>query len=367
MCSSVHVWSDARIYFKEAKSLASEGYHVEFYALDHHQEHEDVENITMHFLPSLSRLKRHQHMKTLFRAFKNSQAAYFHFHDPELLFLAKKIKKTYGQNVKVIYDMHEHLPAAILTKQWIPKPFRVFMSKWVERIEKKYMSYVDAVIFAELSYKENYRELTHLEKIDVLNYPIAPVRQTIEKEEIFTLIYVGVLTEQRGLMNMLELALELKNRGLEAFQLKLIGPLFMDRAKMDDFIARHELKNDIIWMDRMKYKDIWAHYFKAHVGLCLLHPTPNNTNSHSTKLFEYMAAGIPILASDFPGFQKILNETKCGQTVNPFDYKKAADIILKMYNEPNKMQEMGENGYVASKELYSWDNEANKLFSLYKN
>ncbi|RDW99595.1 hypothetical protein UR08_11455 [Listeria kieliensis] len=366
MCSSVHVWSDTRIYFKEAKSLAKKGFQVEFYALDFDGEKESITNLEMHYLPVLKRKDRHHHMRVLFQAFVESRARNFHFHDPELLFLAKKIKKKYGSEVKTVYDMHEHLPAAILTKQWIPRFSRTFLSKFIAAIEKYYLKWVDAVIYAEISYKKNYAKNQAIKTVDVLNYPIMPPEIKGIPTQKFTLIYVGVLTEQRGLFNMLELAKTLREKGCLDFKLKLIGPVFTDEDKVADFIVTNKLEKHIEQLERMQYKDIWEHYYQSHIGLCLLHPTPNNLNSHSTKLFEYMAARIPIIASNFPDFTQILTEADCGYTVDPFDPEGLADLVIKLKEDKKRTVEMGENGFRAFKKLYNWQCESEKLVELYE-
>ncbi|EUJ22630.1 glycosyl transferases group 1 family protein [Listeria grandensis FSL F6-0971] len=115
----------------------------------------------------------------------------------------------------------------------------------------------------------------------------------------------------------------------------------------------------------MQYKDIWGHYQAAHVGLCLLHPTPNNLNSHSTKLFEYMAAGLPIVASDFPDFTKMLTEHDCGKTSDPEDYDALYDIIDFYMANPEKNKQLGENGKEAFNRFYNWEREGEKLSSIY--
>ncbi|WP_088816292.1 MULTISPECIES: glycosyltransferase family 4 protein [Listeria] len=365
MCSSVHVWSDTRIYFKEAKSLAAAGFQVEFYALNFGGEKEEIPNLMMHYLPVLSRKKRFRHIQTLLEAFAESDARNFHFHDPELLFLAKKIKKKYGDEVKVVYDMHEHLPAAILTKQWIPRFSRPFVSKAVATVEKSFLKWVDAVVFAEISYKENYRAMD-LKTVDVLNYPVMPPERNEMVSKVFTLIYVGVLTEQRGLFNMLELAKKLREKGCDNFKLKLIGPVFTNEEAFTEFIIKNQLENYVEHLDRMQYKDIWRHYYQSHVGLCLLHPTPNNLNSHSTKLFEYMAAKLPVVASNFPDFERIISEAGCGYTADPFDCEEIAHLVIRLKENRDEIWELGQNGFEAFQKLYSWQHEAEKLLTLYE-
>lgn len=367
MASSVHVWSDTRIYFKEAKTLASQGLEVDFYAIDYPSEKAVIPNLTMHYMKPQKRYNRFVHWRFLYKEMIQSDAMYFHFHDPELLFVARALKKRLGDEIRITYDMHEHLPAAIKTKQWLPAFIRPTLSSLVERVEKKLMKYCDTVIFAELSYKENYTELG-LNKVDVLNYPILPKIDVVPvKEEVFTLIYVGILIEQRGLFNMLELAKALKEKQTIDFHFKLIGPIFTNEEVVTQFIKNNDLSDNITLYGRMQYKDIWEHYASAHVGVCLLHPTPNNLNSHSTKLFEYMAAELPIIASDFPDFTTMLTEHQCGKTSNPDDYETLVEIVQSYIADPQGNKVIGSNGRTAFDTYYNWNHEGEKLLAIYSN
>ncbi|MBC1605351.1 glycosyltransferase family 4 protein [Listeria rocourtiae] len=364
MCSSVHVWNDTRIYFKEAISLANRGYQVDFYAIDYEAEKVEIENLNMHYLPPHKRFSRPLLWLRLYKIAKKKEFDYFHFHDPELLLVSHFLKKTLSNKVSYIYDMHEHLPAAIKTKPWIPKVFRQSVSNLVDRIEKKLMKSLDAVIFAEKSYKENYRTLD-IEQEDLLNYPkMVTKNTTLKKADIFTLVYVGGLIEQRGLFNMLELAKELKNNTkMGDFRMRLIGPMLSNKAEVENFIKVNELTNHIVIYPRLSYSDIWRHYQESHIGMCLLHPTPNNLNSSSTKLYEYMVAGLPVIASDFPQFKQLLQKYDCGDVGGTEDVSKFVKDVLYYYHNEKERAQKGANGQNLE---FSWASQEAKMYDLYK-
>ena len=58
---------------------------------------------------------------------------------------------------------------------------------------------------------------------------------------------------------------------------------------------------------------------QAKVGIVIDHPITNYVDAYSTKMFEYMACGIPFVASDFPMWVGIVDEAECGTTVDPYD------------------------------------------------
>jgi glycosyltransferase involved in cell wall biosynthesis len=84
------------------------------------------------------------------------------------------------------------------------------------------------------------------------------------------------------------------------------------------------------------------------------------------KLFEYMAAGLPVVASNFPLWKEIVEGNRCGITVDPLDPKAIAQAIEYLLAHPEEARQMGENGRRAVEEKYNWEKEAEKLLALYK-
>jgi len=79
-----------------------------------------------------------------------------------------------------------------------------------------------------------------------------------------------------------------------------------------------------------------------------------------------MAAGIPVIASNFPLWRKIVKDNQCGLCVDPLDPKAIADAIDFLVKNPKEARKMGENGQKAIKKYYNWSTEEKKLISLYR-
>jgi glycosyltransferase involved in cell wall biosynthesis len=79
-----------------------------------------------------------------------------------------------------------------------------------------------------------------------------------------------------------------------------------------------------------------------------------------------MAAGLPVIASNFPLWKEIVEGNKCGLTVDPLNPKEIAQAIEYLIEHPELRQEMGENGRRAVIEKYNWEQEAEKLLALYQ-
>ncbi|WP_057908780.1 glycosyltransferase family 4 protein [Latilactobacillus graminis] len=367
MISAVHVWTDTRIYFKEAQSLAQAGHRVIFYAQDFKSPKPDDVNLEMHYLPKRRRFMRWRHWWTLYHAYDQQPVTWLHIHDPELLVVGWLLKWRFGDRLNIVYDMHEHLPAAILTKPWIPHGLRRLAASLFAKIEKGLMKSCHTVIFAEIAYKQYYQTL-NLKKVDVLNYPLKTPRKPSDKQPQapFILVYVGVLTAQRGLDNMLNALDVLVNQMALNVQLKLVGPLNDDERRLAKLISTKHLGANCQLTGRLPYDALEAIYQSADIGLCLLTPTPNNVNSVSTKLFEYMAASLPIVASDFQNFKSLFQQYPCGVVVKPDDAQVVANLIKAMLIAPKRRKQYGETGRKAFEQVFNWESEAQKLLAIYQ-
>lgn len=105
---------------------------------------------------------------------------------------------------------------------------------------------------------------------------------------------------------------------------------------------------------------------RSMAGLVTLHPIINYIDALPVKMFEYMAAGIPVIASNFPLWREIIEGNKCGLCVDPLNPSEIAKAIDYIVTHPAAAQQMGENGFRAVKEQYNWAIEEKKLLALYE-
>ena len=103
----------------------------------------------------------------------------------------------------------------------------------------------------------------------------------------------------------------------------------------------------------------------ARAGLVLLHPRINYVDALPIKLFEYMAVGIPVIASDFPLWRTIVDGANCGILVDPMKPEQIAKAIDWLLDNPREARKMGERGRRAVLERYNWSLEEKKLIELY--
>jgi glycosyltransferase involved in cell wall biosynthesis len=104
----------------------------------------------------------------------------------------------------------------------------------------------------------------------------------------------------------------------------------------------------------------------VRAGLVVLHPVINYIDALPVKMFEYMAAGLPVIASDFPLWRQIIEGAQCGLLVDPMCPEAIADAMRWILVHPIEAEAMGRRGRKAVEEKYNWNHEADKLIDLYK-
>lgn len=356
--TSVHTYKDTRIFYKECASLSKAGFEVHLVAPDAPN---NISNgIHLHGLFTKTNNRFLRMTKVVAEVYKKAiqiDANVYHFHDPELIPVGLLLKL---KGKKVIYDVHEDYPREILSKYWIPKIFRWFISTLFEWFENNSSKIFDVIITATPHINNRFLKLG-CNAININNYPILSElympENNIQKENV--VCYVGSITEVRGIYQMVK-ALEYTNVKL------LLGGMFSPPSLKEKIVQNDGWKS-IIYLGYLSREDIKKVLSVSLAGLVVLNPEPNHLNSQPNKLFEYMSAGIPVIASNFPLWKEILEENNCGICVNPFDPKEIADAINWVVNHPREASEMGKRGRELIIKKYNWEKESLKLIKTYQN
>lgn len=366
--SSVHYLYDTRIYEKECKTLSQEGYNVCIIASNvdflrkHHDGHDRSDGIDKILLS----IPKQRFKRMLLGAWKvywqslRENADIYHFHDPELIPVGLFLR-LFGK--RIIYDVHEDVPRQILSKYWIPPILRGLVAKAAALMEWVAGIFLNGIVAATPAIAKRFP--AH-KTVVVQNFPILSEFSFIQKlpyhDRPMQIAYVGGITAIRGAIEMIR-AMEYLPENLGA-RLVLAGTFVPSELEATvrelpgwryvDFLG---------WQDR---QSVGALLGQSRMGIVVFHPEPNHLEAQPNKLFEYMAAGIPVVASNFPLWQKIVEEEQCGLTVDPLNPEAIAEAIQWLLEHPEEAEKMGERGRRAVLEKYNWDQEAKKLLSLYR-
>lgn len=352
----IHQRYDIRIFHKESKLLQEAGYEANLIIADGKcDEIKDGIHIYDIGKPK-NRIERLiKFSKKAYQKAISLDCEIYHFHDPELISIALKLKK---KGKKVIYDVHEDVPRQILSKSYLPKYLRRIISKFFEIYENYAVKKFDYIITSTPFIKDRFLKINH-KTIDVQNMPILSEFTNIEhkwetKEK--ALCYIGGITKIRGIEEIIVVV-----KQLPEIILFIAGPLENDELKK---IINND--NQIKYLGFLNRDEIKIVFKKSICGLVLLHPTINYLNSLPIKLFEYMSAGLPVIASNFPLWKEIVESNNCGICVDPLKPDEIAKAIEYLINNLDIARKMGENGRKAVIEKYNWENESKKLLSVYK-
>jgi len=280
----------------------------------------------------------------------------YHFHDPELLpfgFLLKVRGK------KVIYDAHENVPEDILAKDWIPRPFRRLISSLVKFLENWIAKRLDCVVAATPSIYNRFK-VQNCNVVNVNNYPIIGELLFNGNNNSITsnsICYVGAIDEYRGIREMVAAV-------YKSGMILLLAGDFSPKALRDE-IVKIEGWHHVKEFGRVSRREVAQIFRESIAGLVIFHPGPNHTDSQPNKLFEYMSANLPIIASNFPLWKEIIEGNQCGICVDPLNLEEISNAIKWIHENPTKAAEMGKNGYRAVVDKYNWDFESKKLLNLY--
>lgn len=359
--SSAHEGLDTRIFYKECISI-SNYFDVSLVINASKKEIEIAReyNITLIDLGKSSS-RFHRMIVRSFRCFwlaLKTNSKIYHFHDPELIPYAI-ILRLFGK--KVIYDVHEDLPEDIVKKEWIPSSLRKLVSLLIGAIETLSAKLFFEVITATPYILERFIKINK-ESININNYPLAKeIPRDIKDNYDFTKIcYIGGINESRGLIELMEACALLDSR----VELSIAGNFLNEQYKKR--VMEHEYWDKVHYFGFVNRKEIQKILYKASIGIVALHPTKAYRESLPVKMFEYMSHGMPIIASNFPRWKKIVDDNKCGLLVNPNSPQDIASAIVKLASNYKDSVNMGLNGRNAVVNEYNWSIEEKKLIQLYE-
>jgi hypothetical protein len=354
--TSAHPRYDIRVYVKEAQSLARSNYNTHLIVADGlGDEIKDTIHIYDVGCPSTRRERMRITPKQIFSKVLDLKPQIVHFHDPELMLIGRKLAKL---GYQVIYDVHEDVPKQVLSKNWIPKPLRKIVSFWVSKQEKKTAKLCAAIVCATDIIANRFRKYNP-DTISLFNYPILAELSQIQVDwnaRTNRLCYIGSIAKTRGVVPLVNSLTESK------LDLDLAGP-FSDSAIMDEVQSLPNYKTYVRYHGILNREEVAKLLATVKVGIVTLLPTPSYVESLPIKLLEYMLAGIPVVASNFPLWQDLVKG--CGFMVDPADSHAIANACSWLINNPDEARLMGERGRQKVLAHYTWEVEQSKLVELY--
>lgn len=358
--TSAHPRYDTRIFVKMCRSLATcKDYDVSLVVADGMgDEVKDGVNIIDTGAKSGGRISRMtKSVKKVYEKAKELDCDIYHLHDPELIPIGLKLKKL---GVKVIFDAHEDLPKQILSKPYLGRFTKTLFSNFFELYEKLTCKRFDYIVTATPYIRDKFLSINK-KSMDINNFPILSefADETSWKEKKDEVCYVGAISKNRGIKELIK-AMELTSE----IKLNLAGN-FSEKTVQDEVKSYEGWKNvnELGFLNRDGVAEVIS---RSKAGIVTLHPIINYVDALPVKMFEYMASGTPVIASNIKLWQEIIEDAKCGISVNPMKSKEIADAIEYIMTHSREAEIMGQNAKKAVMLKYNWEVEEKKLFKVYE-
>lgn len=174
-------------------------------------------------------------------------------------------------------------------------------------------------------------------------------------------IYQGGVQAGRGIEQVLE-SMPLWQKGY--FVVVGDGRLM---GRVQALAREYGVADRVRFTGRVPLKELLGYTKGADVGLQVLQNTCfNHYSTDSNKLFEYFAAGIPVIAADYPEIRQVVQSFDAGILIDPHDPRNIARAVNEVLTAPPEVRARWRANARRAAAHYNWDRESEKLIHLYK-
>jgi glycosyltransferase involved in cell wall biosynthesis len=358
--TSAHKRLDMRIFRKECVSLAKAGYDVHLLVADG-LGNTNIEGVNIYDTGKENgRLKRFIFTTgKIFRQAVNLECDIYHFHDPDLALVGLRLKLA---GKKVIWDMHENLPADILQKDYMPYYFRRLVAFFFKSFEKYVAGKIDAIICTRDSVMQRLNTVNSEISL-VNNFPLVNYKVYKTAREERAICFAGTIVPNYQHKEIIMALEEIDN-----VKYLLAGPA------CEKYLV--ELKSLTGWrkveyQGVISFEEVKKMYSRANVGMVVHQYTHNmdwvTGNFALTKIFEVLFWEMPVVSTKYTLWEEtIFKKAKCGISVHPADVAAIKNAIEYLLDHPEEAKQMGKMGREAIITHYNWGSQEKLLLDLYK-
>lgn len=365
--TTVHPAKDTRIFYRMCQVLAKRNIPVTLIAPERFDDHLVCNSPRNGEIgKTSSRLLR---MVLAFRAAFEEDADVYHFHDPELICLGLALKISKRSSI-VVYDVHEDYPSQMLVKYWIPKPLRrlVALSAQIGNTVGSWC--FDGIVTADPYVQKDFERYAHHKTLLYYNFPSL---MDFEKDfcanrpKDFDLVYVGGMSSRTGMFVVLDALTLLAKQGVKP-KVGLAG--YTDGEKgwreLEEGVRVRDLEAQVTLKKRIPFSEVPGWICRGKIGVVALQPIPKFMKNIPTKMFEYWACGLPVIASDLPPIRPFVFQQKNGMLFNPTDANDLARAIAACMEDKKQSEKMGWYGRELVYSQWNNDQQVDQLVRFYQ-
>jgi len=358
--SSHHSPVSVRIFKKQCRSLAKAGFDVTYVVPGKPEDEGVKDGVEVICVKKGSGLLSRAITKPyrVYKKGKSVNAHIYHFHDPELL---PFVYLLHLRGKKIVYDIHEDLPAKI-------KELKSNHLKFVLGIFAKLAALMETFFVKKFPFNitvnEEIKKRFKGANIEIItNYPLVKLFKSddvinFKSNEVPIIIYAGLLNRIRGIKEIIDAAGFLNG----SIRLVLLG-------SWQNKVYEDECRESAGWrytdyLGMLPLEEAYRKIEQSDIGIINFLPLKNHLNSMPNKAFEYMAAGKPMIMSDFKYWKTMFSE--CAVFADPTNAIDIADKMdLLVTNEKLKIKK-AQNARTLIESKFSWESEEKKLIEIYR-
>jgi glycosyltransferase involved in cell wall biosynthesis len=291
-----------------------------------------------------------------------------HVHNPpDFLVFSTLVPKILG--AKIIFDMHENLPEFYCAK--FNKSPNSFLAKVFLFFEKIGIQFADFTIVAHDLLRERVIRRDGIPEkncVALLNYPskafFKPLLEKNDKEE-FTIVYPGTVSYQHGIDIALKAMAIVRKERKEAkldIYVRSTNPAY--HQELVKLIDRLDLNGSVSFFNPVPMEEMGKILPTASIGVVPKRGGIFGSEAFSTKILEFMAAGVPTIVSRTK-IDEYYFDPSMVMFFEPEDHMGLARCILDLYRNPDKRERLAENGrqFVA---INNWENKSQVYLDMVK-
>lgn len=372
MVSTAHDARDDRLYFKVAKTLAKEHTVTLIAPSTRNVNLQEDANLTFIRL-ACDKSKFSRVLMVLRLLFTLPRGLYdvIHISDCEMMAISLFLK--WRCKSKIVYDIWEANYELILGSSTNPGIIRRILASIFRFLEKNISRHCDLVLTADNDIAEALGPKIH--PIVIFNYPLLnvlfPERDEVSKlrekyKQARCIIYQGSMAEERGVLEAVAAMQYVCARHPNA-KLLLVGkfPRKLE-IQFNALILNMGLGNAVDLIGWVDHTEVGAYLKVSEIGLVPFARTRKFEKNIPQKIFEYWAAGIPIIGTNLAPIQYFVSRCGGGLLTESNDPEILANAVCALLSQPETAKRMGLQGKTMVENAWRWEYMEQKLLSAYR-
>ena len=361
--SSAFGRDDSLMVIRQGHSLAASGFRVTYLVCDDQPDafYKGIHYVSTGYKAKDKKDRLKNNPQIIKEKLAEIEADIYQISEPELLRLGFWLKR---KGKKVIYNMREWYPG------YYSRKFRNnLMKKIVYSFAERYLKYavkrLDAVVNCLVDKSEYIRKHLPCKLFeDVTNYPLINHDFSLSFEEYCSrkpvVCYFGSIYTNSCQREILD--------ALVAFPevTYLLAGVFYNEEYKQKLMQKPAWKQ-VEFINGFKREELPSIINQAVIGNVVRDFSKTgspNGSSAVIKIYETMEAGVPVILSKVPLYEKMVEKYHCGICINPQSVEDFKNAIAYLLTHKEEAYEMGQNGRKAVLEEYSWDSQYKKYLSV---